>query len=76
VTLGGLFAGESMFSRVRDASKVALVHLMTRLREREYALVDIQYVNDHTRSLGAIEIPREEYRHRLAEAVTRAVTFV
>src|SRR5262249_6261995 len=48
VALGGLFAGESMFTRVRDASKVALVHLVGRLRERGYALFDVQYRNDHT----------------------------
>lgn len=75
VTLGGLFAGESMFSQTRDASKVALVHLVEHLRERGYVLFDIQYLNDHTRSLGGIEIPRTEYLSRLAEAIRRPVTF-
>ena len=61
VAVGGLFAGESMFTRVRDASKVALVHVMDRLRERGYRLFDVQFLNDHTESLGAVEIPRREY---------------
>lgn len=69
VTVGGLFAGESMFSRVRDASKVALVHLVDRLRERGYVLFDIQYLNEHTASLGGVEIPRREYLRRLREAL-------
>jgi leucyl/phenylalanyl-tRNA---protein transferase len=75
VTVGGLFAGESMFSRVTDASKVALVHLVDRLRERGFRLFDIQYLNDHTRSLGGVEIPREEYLGRLREALELGVTF-
>src|SRR5207302_3262854 len=58
VALGGLFAGESMFSRVRDASKVALVFLVERLRQRGYKLFDIQFVTPHTASLGAVAIPR------------------
>jgi len=64
VSQGGLFAGESMFSRVRDASKVALVHLIEHLRQRGYALFDVQYLNAHTQSLGAVEIPRAEYLRR------------
>jgi leucyl/phenylalanyl-tRNA--protein transferase len=75
VTVGGLFAGESMFSRARDASKVALVHLDEHLRRRGYALFDIQYVNEHTGSLGAVEVPRREYLRRLREALGREVTF-
>jgi leucyl/phenylalanyl-tRNA--protein transferase len=75
VTIGGLFAGESMFSRVRDASKVALVHLMERLRQRGYQLFDVQYLNAHTASLGAIEIPRREYLSRLRRAVAVKTTF-
>src|SRR5262249_16376053 len=55
VTLGSFFAGESMFSRVRDASKIALVHLINRLRDRGFELFDIQFLNDHTKRLGAIE---------------------
>ena len=69
VAVGGLFAGESMFSRRRDASKVALVHLIERLRERGFQLFDIQFLNDHTARLGAVEIPRREYLERLRAAL-------
>ena len=69
VAVGGLFAGESMFHRVSDASKVALAHLVDRLRARGFALFDVQMVTRVTLQLGAIEIPREEYLRRLAEAV-------
>src|SRR5437588_567257 len=65
VAAGGLFAGESMFSRVRDASKAALVHLMDRLHRQGFHLFDVQFLNDHTKSLGAIEISRAEYLRRL-----------
>jgi leucyl/phenylalanyl-tRNA---protein transferase len=76
VAIGGFFAGESMFTRVRDASKVALVALMERLHERGFALFDTQFVTDHTRRLGAIEIPRAEYLARLRAALAHEVTFV
>jgi len=76
VTIGGLFAGESMFTRVRDASKVALVHLMERLRQRGFQLFDVQFLNEHTAGLGAIEIPRREYLRRLRKAVACDVSFV
>lgn len=76
VAVGSLFAGESMFTRVRDASKVALVHLMGRLRERGYQLFDVQFLNDHTASLGAVEIPRREYLARLRRALERPAPFV
>ena len=69
VTIGGLFAGESMFHRVNDASKVALHHLVRHLRERGFALFDIQMVTPATKPLGAIEIPRREYLQRLSAAV-------
>ena len=75
VAVGGLFAGESMFTRVRDASKVALVHLMNHLRRRGYRLFDVQYLNDHTAGLGAVEIPRREYLARLRRALACDVTF-
>jgi leucyl/phenylalanyl-tRNA--protein transferase len=75
VTLGGLFAGESMFTRRRDGSKVALAHLVDHLRRRGYTLFDVQYVNDHTASLGAVEIPRREYLARLKHALTLDVRF-
>lgn len=76
VTIGGLFAGESMFTRVRDASKVALVHLMEHLRQRRFQLFDVQFVNDHTAGLGAIEISRRDYLARLRKAVACDVSFV
>jgi len=69
VTIGGLFAGESMFSRIRDASKVALAATVERLRERGFELFDTQVANDHTRSLGATEIPRAVYLARLRRAL-------
>jgi leucyl/phenylalanyl-tRNA--protein transferase len=75
VAIGGLFAGESMFHVVRDASKVALVWLVEHLRERGYLLFDIQQLTPHTASLGAIEIPRNEYLRRLAQALQARVSF-
>jgi leucyl/phenylalanyl-tRNA--protein transferase len=75
VTVGGLYAGESMFYRVRDASKVALVRLMAHLQARGYTLFDIQQRTDHTGRLGAHEISRREYLDRLAAALPRNVVF-
>lgn len=75
VAIGGLFAGESMFHRITDASKAALTVLVEHLRQRGYALLDVQWTNSHTRSLGATEIPRSEYLERLAAAVERKVSF-
>ena len=69
VSLGGAFFGESMFSRVTDASKVALVHLVARLRAGGYTLLDAQFVTDHLSQFGAVEIARSEYRRRLAAAL-------
>ncbi len=69
VALGAAFFGESMFSRVRDASKVALVHLVARLNAGGYRLLDTQFVTDHLRRLGAIEIPRLDYLRRLDAAL-------
>jgi len=69
VAVQGLFAGESMFTRVRDASKVALAFVMDRLNERGYRLFDVQYLNDHTQRLGAVEIPRSEYLRHLRSAL-------
>jgi leucyl/phenylalanyl-tRNA--protein transferase len=72
VTLGGLFAGESMFSRPdrggSDASKVCLVHLVGHLRRKGFTLLDTQLINPHMRRLGCVEIRRREYRKRLAQA--------
>src|SRR5271166_1028021 len=67
VSLGRAFFGESMFHRARDASKVALVHLVTRLKAGHYRLLDTQFVTDHLRTFGAIEVPRRQY-HKLLEA--------
>jgi leucyl/phenylalanyl-tRNA---protein transferase len=75
VTIGGFFAGESMFHRASDASKVALFHLVEHLRSRGYLLFDIQMVTPITARLGAREIPRPEYLARLKEAVARSCTF-
>ena len=66
MTLGGAFFGESMFHRARDASKVALVHLMARLKAGGFKLLDTQFVTDHLRIFGAIEVPRRQY-HKLLE---------
>ncbi len=75
VAIGGLFAGESMFYRIRDASKVALVHLVDHLRGRGYSLFDIQQLTEHTESLGAIEIERRDYLRRLHRAVVEPSSF-
>ena len=76
VSLGGVFFGESMFHRVTDASKVALVALVERLRQRGYLLFDVQMKTDHTATMGAVEIPRKEYLKRVKEAVKlMGVTF-
>jgi leucyl/phenylalanyl-tRNA---protein transferase len=66
----GLFAGESMFSRERDASKVALLHLVERLRAGGFVLLDTQFVTTHLERFGAIEIPRAAYKRRLRHALT------
>ncbi|HVX61697.1 MAG TPA: leucyl/phenylalanyl-tRNA--protein transferase [Pirellulales bacterium] len=75
VAIGGLFAAESMFYRVRDASKIALVHLLGHLNARGYELLDIQQLTAHTESLGAIEISRRTFLSRLSQALDRPVTF-
>ena len=69
IAVGGLFAGESMFHRATDASKVALVGLVERLVDGGAALLDVQWTTDHLRSLGAVDVDRDEYLERLAEAV-------
>jgi leucyl/phenylalanyl-tRNA--protein transferase len=67
VSLGRAFFGESMFHRTRDASKVGLVHLVARLRAGGFKLLDTQFVTDHLRTFGALEVPRRQY-HKLLEA--------
>jgi leucyl/phenylalanyl-tRNA--protein transferase len=75
VALGGAFMAESMFHRETDASKVALAALVTRLRERDFVLLDVQYVTPHLESLGAVEIPRRDYERRLERALSLPCTF-
>lgn len=75
VTMGGAFFGESMFTRVTDASKVALVALIERLRERGYALLDTQWSTPHLARFGAVEIPRGIYLRRLRYALTLPCQF-
>jgi len=66
VSLGRAFFGESMFHRARDASKVALVHLIARLKAGGFRLLDTQFVTDHLKTFGAVEVPRRQY-HKLLE---------
>lgn len=75
VAIGGAFFGESMFSRVEDASKVALVHLVARMRLGGYRLLDTQFVTAHLARFGAIEIPRDDYRKRLRAALRAPARF-
>jgi len=70
VALGGAFFGESMFSRARDVSKVALVHLVARLRLGGFTLLDTQFITEHLAQFGTLEISRAEYKRRLAEALS------
>lgn len=69
VSLGGAFFGESMFTRQRDASKVALIHLVARLRSGGYTLLDSQFTTQHLQQFGAIEMTREAYKSLLADAL-------
>ena len=75
VSLRAAFFGESMFSRARDASKIALVHLVARLRYGGFTLLDTQFVTEHLGQFGAIEIPRSDYRLRLADSQRREAVF-
>jgi leucyl/phenylalanyl-tRNA--protein transferase len=76
VSLGGAFFGESMYSRQRDASKVALVHLIARLRAGGYTLLDTQFTTPHLGQFGGCSISRDEYRVRLADALLREGDFL
>ncbi len=76
VSIGGAFFGESMFHRETDASKVALVALVRRLRERGYTLLDTQWSTPHLRRFGAVEISRAAYLRRLKVALERECTFL
>jgi leucyl/phenylalanyl-tRNA---protein transferase len=75
VHIGAAFFGESMFHRVTDASKVALVHLAARLSKGGFRLLDTQFVTPHLASLGAIEVPKQAYRRRLADALAQEGNF-
>ena len=75
ISLGGCFFGESMFSRERDTSKIALVELVFRLRKGGFRLLDTQFTTPHLAQFGVIEIPREDYRKRLAEAIRTKASF-
>jgi leucyl/phenylalanyl-tRNA--protein transferase len=75
VSLGGAFFGESMFHRTRDASKVALVHLVARLLAGGFTLLDTQFVTEHLRTFGALEVPRRRYRMLLDDAVKETADF-
>jgi leucyl/phenylalanyl-tRNA---protein transferase len=75
VSIGGAFFGESMFSRVTDASKVALVHLVALLRCGGYRLLDMQFLTPHLAQFGAIEVPRQQYRRLLTEALRHRCVF-
>lgn len=75
VSLGGAFFGESMFNRMRDASKVALVHLVSHLNTRGFVLLDTQFVTPHLARFGAIEIPKATYETRLQHALMTPVSW-
>ncbi len=76
IAIGAAFFGESMFSRERDASKVALVHLVERMEARGYNLLDTQWMTPHLKMFGAKEISREKYLKRLKKAVVKKSSFV
>ncbi len=75
VALHGFFAGESMFSRQTDASKVALVHLVAHLRARGFELLDVQYMTTHLHGLGAVEISATQYQQHLHRALSVRARF-
>jgi leucyl/phenylalanyl-tRNA--protein transferase len=76
VAIGAAFFGESMFSRMSGASKVALVHLVERLRSRGFRLLDSQFMNEHIRQFGAVEIPRGMYLKKLTSAISSDTRFL
>ena len=75
VSLGRAFFGESMFHRARDASKIALVHLVARLKTGGYRLLDTQFVTDHLKMFGALEVPRRQYHRLLSAALVGEADF-
>jgi leucyl/phenylalanyl-tRNA---protein transferase len=76
ISLGAAFFGESMFSRETDASKMCLVKLVERLRERRYLLLDAQFITNHLARFGAVEVLRVRYETLLADALARQVRFI
>lgn len=76
VVLGGAFFGESMFHRATDASKVALIALVERMQTRGFVLLDVQFMTEHLRRFGAVEIPRKTYLQRLRHALELDCRFV
>ena len=76
VAIGGAFFGESMFHRSPDASKVALAHLVERMKRRGMVLLDIQFMTEHLRQFGAIEVRRSKYEEMLKQAIALPVSFL
>ena len=75
LAIGGAFMGESMFSRATDASKISLIALCAQLHHQGFTVLDIQFINDHLTQFGAYEIPREAYKAKLHDAVSRPCQF-
>ena len=75
VSLGAAFFGESMFSRMTDASKVCLVHLVARLKAKGFTLLDTQFTTDHLKRFGAVDVPRKKYEKMLKAAVAGKAKF-
>jgi leucyl/phenylalanyl-tRNA---protein transferase len=75
VTLGRAFFGESMFARERDASKICLVHLVERLREKGFVLLDTQFTTEHLKRFGAVDVPRTRYERLLEDALQGEAEF-
>jgi leucyl/phenylalanyl-tRNA--protein transferase len=75
VRLGAAFFGESMFTRTRDASKVALVHLVARLKTGGFRLLDSQFTNEHLKQFGAVDVDRRQYHHLLEQAIAADADF-
>jgi leucyl/phenylalanyl-tRNA--protein transferase len=76
VAIRGAFFGESMFTKIPQSSKIALVKLMERLRERGFVLLDFQYITDHLAMFEPVQIPLEEYKKLLSQAYTKEISFL
>ncbi len=75
MSLGRAFFGESMFSRERDASKICLVHLVERLNDRRFTLLDTQFTTEHLKRFGAVDVPRRKYEKLLAKTLEGEAQF-